>query len=371
MVASPDALVDRARSATGLTDLGADPWEEGFLRLLEAVDHHLAHDPAAVGRIEALLVDRLVQRLRVEAWYAEHAEEAAHPVEGVLVVVGLPRTATTATHHLLAVDDRFRYLRSWEVKEPVPPPVAGAEHDDPRRPTSVATDDVRHIVTVDGPAEDWPIHAMAFDHAELTLPVPSYAAWWRGRDHSAVVAYHERILRLLHAYRPPRTWLLKMPAYVFLLEELAAQHPTATFVMTHRDPVTVLASTCSTVADSRQKRIPSWRPGPGFGHEQLEHWADGMRRAVASRAVLGEHRFVDVAQRDLEADPVGTVEAIYERVGLRLDGQVAEAMATWAEGHRRGARGQHRYSLAEYGLTPEEVTAAFEPYLERHGDRCR
>lgn len=370
MVTSAGALVDRARTATGLTDLGTDPWEPGLERLLAAVEHDVQDDPAAVERIEALVLARLVQRLRIEGWYARHGAEAAGAVEGPLVVFGLPRTATTALHHLLAVDERFRYLRSWELADPVPPPDAAIEHEDPRRPTEVRVD-VRHIVTVDGPAEDWPIHALAFDHAELTLPVPSYSAWWRDRDHTSLFPYHERVLRLLHSHRPPRTWLLKMPAYLFLLGEMAAHYPAATFVMTHRDPVAVLGSTCSTVADARQRRTPSLVPGPEFGHEQLAHWSDGMRRALAARDALGEHRFVDVAQHELETDPVGTAERVYERVGLRLDGHVAGSMVAWAETNRRGSRGQHRYRLDEYGLAPAEVTAAFEPYLDRYGDLCR
>jgi len=68
---------------------------------------------------------------------------------------------------------------------------------------------VRHITAVDGPAEDFPIHALAFDHAELTLPVPSHSRWWRTANHDSVFPYHERVLRLLHSHRPPTAWLLK------------------------------------------------------------------------------------------------------------------------------------------------------------------
>ena len=291
-------------------------------------------------------------------------------MDGPLVILGLPRTATTALHHLLAVDPQFRYLRSWEVNDPVPPPDAATEREDPRRPRGVRQDDIRHIVTVDGPAEDWPIHALAFDHAELTLPVPSYATWWRTRDHASVMGYHDRVLRLLHSHRSPRRWLLKMPSYVFLLPELAAQHPDACFVWTHRDPTTVLASTCSTVADSRSQRTPTWSPGPTFGREMLDHWADGVRQAIAARDELGEHRFVDVAQHELEADPVGIAERIYAAAGLSLDRSVAGAMGDWAEANRRGSRGAHQYTLEQYGLTATEVTGAFGPYLDRFGARC-
>ena len=361
MVASSDQLIARAQEQTGFDDLGSGDWRLGLDRLVEAVDAEV-DEPSSVERIEAMVVERLVQRLRIEGWYAEH--EAAEPVVAPLVIVGLPRTATTAMHHLLALDPQFRYLRSWEVKDPVPPPDVATEHEDPRRPAEVTGDDVRHIVTVDGPAEDWPIHTFAFDHAELTLPVPGYSVWWRSRPHDDLFGFHERVLRLLHAHRPPHRWLLKLPSYLFVLPELVAQYPAARFVWTHRDPVTVMASTCSTVADSRAQRTPDSRPGPAFGRQQLEHWAEAVRRALAARELLGEDRFVDVTQAELEADPVGVAE---RAIGGTVDGAVADARTAWAAANRRGSRGAHRYSLEEYGLTEEDVTTAFAPYLERFG----
>lgn len=370
MVAGADLLVTRAREQTGLEDLGPGDWRLGLDRLLEAVDAEVA-EAASVARIEALVVERLVQRLRIEGWWSGHGAEATEPVAAPLVIVGLPRTATTAMHHLLALDPQFRYLRSWEVKDPVPPPVAATEPTDPRRPTAVPGDDIRHIVTVDGPAEDWPIHAFAFDHAELTLPVPGYSVWWRSRPHDDLFAYHDRVLRLLHSHRPPHRWLLKLPSYLFVLPELVAQHPDARFVWTHRDPATVMASTCSTVADSRAQRTPDSPPGAAFGRQQLDHWAAGLDRAVAARQVLGEDRFVDVTQPELEVDALGVAERVYAVAGLELDGGVADAMAAWARANRRGSRGAHHYSLEEYGLTEAEVTSAFGPYLERFAGLLR
>ena len=43
------------------------------------------------------------------------------------MVFGLPRTGTTALHYLLSVDPQFRYLRSWELRDPVPPPDIATE----------------------------------------------------------------------------------------------------------------------------------------------------------------------------------------------------------------------------------------------------
>lgn len=371
MVASCDVLIERARNSTGLEDLGLDGWRDGLDHLVDAVHRDVQNDVAAVERIEALIIGRLVNRLRIEAWYAEHGNDAAHPIEGALVILGLPRSATTALHYILGVDSQFRCLRSWEVNDPVPPPVLAAEHDDPRRPSAPPELDVRHIATADGPAEDWPIHALAFDHAELTLPVPSHSVWWRRTNHASLFSYHERVLRLLQSHRPPYHWLLKMPAYLFLLPQAAAHYPKARFVMTHRDPVRALASTCSTVADARRKRTPTWSPEPEFGHLLLEHWSDGMRQAMASRDAIGEHRFIDVAQREVEADPIRAAERIYDFAGLTLDAEVRAAIRNWSEGNRRGSRGEHRYTVEEFGLTATDITDAFAPYIERFGPFSR
>lgn len=364
-----DVLVERARASAGLSDLGPTGWQTGLDHLLASVARDV-RDGEAEARIEALIVDRLVTRLRVEAWYAEHGAEAQHRVQSPLVVIGLPRTGTTALHYLLALDSRFRYLRSWELKDPVPPPDIATEATDPRRPRDGPSPNVRHIADIDGPAEDFPIHALAFDHAELTLPVPSHSRWWRTASHDSLFRYHERILRLLHSHRPPEAWLLKMPSYLFLLPEFIAHYPDARFVMTHRDPVPAMASTCSTVAAARRKRTPTWSPDADFGPGLLEHWAEGMRSGLAARDALGDERFIDVAQHELEADALGTAERIYDFAGLTLDDDVRVAMAKWAAANQRGSRGAHRYTAEEYGLDPAEINDSFAPYLERYGVLC-
>ena len=301
----------------------------------------------------------------------QHAAEASHPVVGPLVIVGLPRTATTALHYLLAVDPRFRYPRTWELRDPVPPPDLATEADDPRRPSQPHNVGVQHIATVDGPAEDGAIHNLAFRSAETVLPVPSYTAWWRGASYQPVLEYHERILRLLHAHRPPRHWLLKYPNYLFQLPDLVAQYGDAKFVVTHRDPTAAIASTCSVVAESRLQRVPSWKQDDSFGREMLEHYRAAMQRAMTDRDALGEERFFDVGQHEIEQDPLGVAARIYEFAGISNDSELRAAMTEWSAGNQRGPRGAHRYSAEEFGLTPAEIEAAFADYLAVYGEYCR
>jgi hypothetical protein len=54
-----------------------------------------------------------------------------------------------------------------------------------------------------------------------------------------------------------------------------------------------------------------------------------------------------------------------------LDDDLRVAMAAWAADNQRGSRGEHRYSLAEYGLTAEQIDDAFADYLAVYGDYCR
>ncbi|MFI5047186.1 MAG: sulfotransferase family protein [Acidimicrobiia bacterium] len=354
----------------GLSDFGADGWQPGLDHLVAAAAD-LGDDADAITRIEGMILGRLVTRLRIEEWYRVHGTDAAHPVDGPVVIVGLPRTATTALHHLLGLDPRFRYPRTWEMANPLPPPDLATEQDDPRRPNrSNRGSDVRHISAPDGPTEDGTIYGLDFHNQELGQPVPTYTAWWRDADQRSGFAYHERVLRLLHSHRPPHFWLVKAPAYLFHLSQLVAQYPNARFVMTHRDPAQAIPSACSTIEAARQMLVPGWSAGPTFGTEILEHFLEGVHRAVEARDVLGQDRFIDVAQKDVEADAVASAERIYAFLGLVLADEVRAAMAQWALDNRRGSRGEHRYTPEDYGLTDEGIRDAFRSYTETYGDLC-
>jgi hypothetical protein len=62
---------------------------------------------------------------------------------------------------------------------------------------------------------------------------------------------------------------------------------------------------------------------------------------------------------------VGTVEAAYGYFGLPLSGAAADAMRSLVTASSRGVKGPgtgHRYSLADFGLTGEEVDERFAAY---------
>jgi Sulfotransferase family len=375
-MAHSDVLIDRARRQAGLSDFGPDGWQEGLERLSSAL-HSDIEDSQSIATIEDLIVGRLLRRLRIQEWSKAHPAEMNQPVEGPLVILGLPRTGTTALHYLLALDPQFRYARKWELEDPIPPPETATEGQDrrrpggPRRPSGPPRLDVQHVSAADGPTEDRRIHELAFNDSEGVLPVPSFTRWWRSSDHSPAMAFHERVLLLLHSRRPPRRWLLKDPLYLFQLKEFSAQYPAARFIVTHRDPVSVLPSTCSVIESSRRLRLPEWNSDPlELGREALDFLPDAVRQAAAARTSIGEDRFLDVAQDDLARNAAGTAHRIYEFAGLKLSQDTGTAMAKWARDNQPGSRGEHRYRAEDYGLTPDAIRSAFAGYLDQFGRFC-
>ena len=87
--------------------------------------------------------------------------------------------------------------------------------------------------------------------------------------------------------------------------------------------------------------------------------------------VLGEHRFVDVGQRALEADPTGIAERVYDHAGLDLDQPARKALLEWAARNQPGSRGHHVYQPEDFGLTADEIRHAFAEYLDTFPDYVR
>ncbi len=81
---------------------------------------------------------------------------------------------------------------------------------------------------------------------------------------------------------------------------------------------------------------------------------------------------------DFVADPLATIESVYDRLGCQLTGSAADAMrsvqhgsagnADSAGGPAHGAAApRHQYALAEFGLTAGQVDERFAAYLSATG----
>ena len=199
-------------------------------------------------------------------------------------------------------------------------------------------------------------------HFDGVVRVPGYLAWLMQCDMRETYIFHRQVLKLLQWHCPPTLWHLRTPVHMFALDALVEAYPNAKFLWSHRDPAKVLASVCSLIAYVR-----SWssdrNDAEELGAEQLECWAEGVRRAMDFRKRLGDDRFVDVSFADLQVHPVSALEKSYAQLGLDFTEAARAAVRQWADQHKPGSRGSHAYELADYGLTPEQVRASFTEYL--------
>jgi hypothetical protein len=368
-----DQLLEQAADQAGLSDFGPGDFREGLAVLLDSLEHDGDLDPATDDAVVGDLRRRLVNRLEVEAWYVEHPEVDGTAIAGPVDINGLPRTGTTALADMLSLDPQFRCLTGWEQTRPVPPPVAGEEVDDPRRQAFVRLQEQRseaqkamHIVEIDATMEDTEVLGMAFHGQQMTLPVAGYRRWWRHADLTETYAYHRRVVKVLGSRKPPDLWLFKAPHHKFHLEALARAYPEVRFVMTHRDPAKVVPSYTSLVSTIFPPAAGE-RDLRSLGAEVSTHLREGMERAIAERARIGEDRFLDVHHRDLVGDPKGTVRRVYEWLGLDLDPAIAQTIFDWQDAHAVGAGGTHRYTAEQFGLSVEQIRADYDFYIRRFG----
>lgn len=302
-------------------------------------------------------------------------QHADVPVRQPIFVTGLPRSGTTAIHRLLAADPAHQALEMWLGISPQPRPPRA---DWPANPAFAAVDGrlragrqgtaqgrAMHYLSAELPDECHLLTAQSFmaNSFPSIAHVPGYVAWLGERDWAPAMLRHRRNLQLIGATTPERRWILKNPGHLAAVDGILAAHPDAIVVHMRRDPREAIASVASVIQFFQGHTSPL-QNGAALGHFQLDMLARDVEAFETSRARHDPARFVDVDYREFVADPVGTVRGIYERHGLPYDEHVQRALE---EEHRVGTSGEraprHSYSLADFGLTAEQVDERFPDYL--------
>lgn len=368
-----DELLNKAREAAGFKGKVEASLREGLEQAIAGFAGAPITAQAHTAAMDMLLGD-LKTRFAIERYLAEHPEIEEQEVEGPVLVTSIPRTGTTATVAMMALDPRFRFTRDWELRQPLPPPVLGEDATDPRavaaRARAANLDQSIHLYDPDGPEEDL-IAIAGYDMRQLhaRYPMPqSYIDWYVADDFHSLYEFHERVLKLLQWRYPPNRWLLKAPPHTLRFEAFVERYPGSTIVMTHREPAKIIASVASMYNTIFQSVCePGQVSKEWIGQRCLDFWSRGMEMALRARDRLGEDRFADVYNRDLVADPVATFERLYDRLGMSIDDALRARLEDYHRRNAKGAHGEHRYTAEEFGLSEDKINERFEEYLERFG----
>ena len=374
--ASEDRFLESARRAITAENFGDESFLVHLRVLLRAYDEEARLTPFGRMLVTQEISGILKNRLRVERALAADPGCLETSIRRPLFILGLPRTGTTALHHLLACDPDSQVLEYWLAATPGPRPPRSEWETAPG--FKAAARSLRmlyaldpglkavHRMTADGPDECRHLFLQSFldDTFDSNANIPSYTKWLAEQDMRPAYARHRDILKLIGSPSPERRWVLKYPAHLRNLRALFEIYPDACIVQTHRDPARVLPSICSLVAGFRGLYEDAVDAG-AIGRWQLEMWSKMMQGALDVRASLDPARFFDLPFAEVIADPVAAVKRMYDHFGFALSSQAEERMRDWHGSHPQGEHGEHHYTAGAFGLSEGEIAERFRRYTER------
>ena len=372
-------VLSDARRKMGLSDFGDEGFFEPLEVLVDSINREAALNPIGHLIIRGRIVGVLANKLVAQDTIKQHPEILEIPVQAPIVVAGLARTGTTMLHRLIAQDSGIRSLASWEAINPAPP-IRKTGKKDPRFAQAAAAAKglkymspgffAIHPAEPDAPEEEVILLEQAFltTTPEAMMNVPTYSKWLEEQDHVPAYQALKRMMQYLQWQRPgigkDVRWVLKTPHHQEYFDPLLEVFPNATLVHTHRDPLKTSPSLFSMLTHLQMIFSDDVDPNRVGSHwlDKIENMA---RRTMATRDRVNDRGFVDVSYYDLVRDPLPQVARIYEAAGAELTPEALKAMESSRKVNKQHKYGRHKYSLADFGMTKEDVESRIAPYRTR------
>jgi hypothetical protein len=212
--------------------------------------------------------------------------------------------------------------------------------------------------------------SLAFLSEEFTAryDVPTYAAHLFAADWSPAYEMHRLVLQVLQRRMPGTRWVLKSPVHLHALPALHRTYPDARIAVTHRDPLTVLASVTSLVANLRWS-FSDHVDVPGIAGYHADLYArslDGLVDATTAGVLTGALT-VHGRYEDFADGPLAAVLAVRAGLGLDTDDDLRRTMEAHLVARPKGVHGEHRYDVAGLGLDQQATRTRFARYERRFG----
>jgi hypothetical protein len=197
--------------------------------------------------------------------------------------------------------------------------------------------------------------------------IPTYSAYLAAADHTSAYRFHRRVLQTLQRRARGDRWVLKAPSHLGQLRTLFAVYPDARVIQIHRDPLKTVPSTISLMGTIKSMRsdgvdVDALAPWISMGYGMmLDDTIDARETGE-----LPDEQFVDVRYADLMTEPVATIEGVYRRLGIDRPPSLATDVTDYLAARPKGARGEHRYDLADTGLDPATERERFRRYQTQY-----
>lgn len=385
---SPQTLMQLAVARAGLDDFGDPARNAGLASYVASINEENWAGMTPLARELAVdyLVHQLVARLQMMNDRKAHAQIVEQQIKAPLIVVGPPRSGSTLLHNLISLDPDNMAPEHWICREPSPPIALGAP-----TPARLQTAEARMnrlfdlipdiFVTHPYMIEEGASGALAECGSDiLSLAFTSQQMWcfWGGEtyrrwlieaDHTAALGFHHDFLQHAQWGQSGRRWALKGSDHMLWMRELALQYPDAKLIWIHRDLSQQLGSLASVQSILKGMNGHPVTPEArrAQGRKAIGQQLAAVEKAMQSRAAVGESQFIDVSYHDVMADPLATIERVYDQCGLTVSGEHASRVRAWLDSHNQTKHGVHKHSPEEFGMDAEEINDQFAGYLDRFG----
>ena len=376
-----NSLLEAAMLSTGLSDFGNDEWRDPFRVLIKSLEEEgeLNLMGRLMARSEILML--LEGRLRIEDTYKHHPEIEEEQIAKPIIIIGQGRSGTSFMQNVLAHNSDAGALMHWEAMFPCPPPEKATFRTDPRIAKAhklvnqwtrvTPTLESMHEFAGDLPFEDMSIQAFNFMAPSLFDCMGQVARYdalvfdptW---DWEPAFRYHKRVLKLLQWKNPRKNWILKDPLHFDRIESILKVYPDACFVWPHRDPVRSLASVVSIIGT-----IQWGRSDHPFKGGSLEYMTDPNMSAGRFNRVLDQlesgvipaKQIYNLFYKDLVADPMGIIDAMYDHFGIPVSDAGRAGMVRYLVENPRDSRPPHKFNAGS-----DEAVARARTAFARYQD---
>jgi hypothetical protein len=325
----------------------------------------------------------LKSRLYAQDLLTRHPEILQREIPDPVVIVGLGRSGTTRLHRLLASDDNFLHLKSWESVYPVPyPECFTARSEGKTDPRITALDQGLKAVLYMSPQVSavHPLgtfeveeeigllqHAFSSQIFEIQARIPTFAEWLMSHNQGMAYEYMVQLLKIVSWFRDDpmdKPWILKTPQHMQDLDALLHVFPGAKLICPHRDPIKAIGSICSTAWNAMVRDTDSLNPH-WVGQEWLAKTERMLHKTMKIRAEqVAPHNQYDVLYADITADWELAVQGVYDFLNMPLTEQAKSQMQAWLNSNKQHKHGAHKYSLSDFGLDAAEVDHRMAFYRE-------
>ena len=368
-----DELITVAKKSTGLNDFGENidgDWKSRFYALINLINQDAKLN--VLGRLltkqELLrcLRSRLFLTQKIKDYPAITDEKIAEPI----IIVGTGRSGTSILLQLMSLDENYHVPYAWKGIYPA------TDIDD--------ADDLLELgeceeeLLMDIVPELSVIHESrsALPEECTVFQKPSFSGWsWQyshdipsyEKDQDAAMQFHKLAMQAIQYGSPQKTWILKEPSYLDMMEVVFKHFPDAWIILNHRDPMKTVPSTLPLIAANRRVRSD---------YCSVDDLAEYAVRApieimlqVHQQRKSGEipDRFVDLHFKDLMSNPVATIKNCYEAMGRAFDDSHAIAIEEYLRTNPRGKHGSYRYSLKDWHIDEEIIKAGTKNYVDIFG----